>query len=159
MASLTALLHAIGLVLYGGSLLVFSVLLPLGGRIRGLEPWHMDRLWRAWAPGSGLAMAALILGGLLRYSALVGEFAWWPSDPVQRVFLVKHALFLVVWVNYTITEVWVAEPLRRLDPGPDAPADPTAYLAARHRVIGHLWVSAVLLLAILTLSSWHVATS
>lgn len=159
MASLAAFLHGIGLLLYGGPLLAFAVLLPLGGRLKGLAPWHIDRAWRAWAPGSGLAMAALILGGLLRYFGLQQGFSWWPSDPVQRMFLVKHALFLVVWVNYTITEIWVAEPLRKLDPGSEAPTDPAAYEVARWHVIRQLWVSAVVVLAILGISAVHAATS
>ena len=159
MASLAAFLHGIGLLLYGGPLLAFAVLLPLGSRIKGLSAWQVDRLWRAWAPGSGLAMAVLILGGVVRYFGLVGDLAWWPSEPVQRVFLVKHGLFLLVWVNYLVTEVWIAEPLRRLDPGPDAPADLPAYHAARRRLIRHLWGSAALVVAILAISSVWAATS
>jgi len=153
MSSLAAFLHGIGLLLYGGPLLAFALLLSLGGRIRGLAPWHLDRAWRAWAPGSGLALAVLILGGLLRYGGQAQGFAWWSSDPVQRVFLAKHALFLALWANYTVTEVWVAEPLRRLDAGSGEPPDRPAYLAARRRVVRHLWFSAALILAILALSS------
>jgi len=153
MDSVATFLHAAGLLLYGGPLLAFAILLACGDRIHGLRAWHLDRIWRAWGPGSGLALAVLILGGVLRYWSLGHAFSWNLQDPVGRGFLLKHLLFLALWVDYTVTEIWVAEPLRRLDPGPGDPPDPGAYLAARPRLLRHVWVSAGILLAILVLSS------
>jgi hypothetical protein len=153
MESLAAILHQAGLLLYAGPLLAFALLLPLGHRGGKLEPWQLDRVWRAWGPGSGLALGALILGGLLRYHQLRGGFVWDPELAFDRVFLAKHFVFLVLWVEYTYTEVWVAERLRRLDPGPEAPEDLSAYRAARTRLMRHLWFSACCVIAILVISN------
>ncbi len=153
METLAAILHQAGLLLYAGPLLAFALLLPLSSRIRSLEPWHLDRAWRAWGPGSGLALGMLILGGLLRYFLARGGFVWGVEQAFDRIFLAKHLIFLVLWVNYTYTEIWVAEPLRRLDPGLDAPAELGAYTQARGRLIRHLWVNAACVVAILVLSS------
>jgi len=152
MESLAAILHQVGMLLYAGPLLAFALLLPLAARTRSLEPWHLDRVWRAWGPGSGLALGMLILGGVVRYYLVQGGFQWGLERPFEQVFLAKHVLFLVLWVEYTYTEIWVAEPLRRLDPGPDAPADQPAYLRARNRLIRHLWVGATCVVAIVILS-------
>ncbi len=153
MLSIAANLHQAGLLLYAGPLLAFAILLPYAGRRGEEEAWRMDRAWRAWGPGSGLALGALILGGLLRYHQLMGGFGWGVEQDLDRIFLAKHLVFLVLWVEYTYTEIWVAEPLRRLDPGPAAPSDPVAYDAARRRLIRHLWISAACVIAILVLSN------
>ncbi len=153
MESLAAILHQAGILLYAGPLLAFALLLPLAGRLEGLEPWQLDRAWRAWGPGSGLAMGALILGGFLRFYLLQGGFTWGAETAFQKVFLAKHLIFVVLWVEYTYTEIWVAEPLRKLDPGPEAPADMPAYQRARMRLLRHLWVSATCVVAIAILSN------
>ncbi len=153
MESLAAILHQAGLLLYAGPLLCFALLLPLAGRMGSLEPWQLDRAWRAWGPGSGLALGALVLGGLLRFWLVSGGFDWGMGSAFDRVFLAKHLIFLVLWVDYTYTEVWVAEPLRKLDPGPEPPSDPAAYSQARARLIRHLWVASTCVIAILVLSN------
>lgn len=153
MESLALILHQAGLLLYAGPLLAFALLLPLAPRLKQLEPWQLDRAWRAWAPFSGLALGALILGGLLRYWLVSGGFSWGGGRAFDQVFLAKHLIFLVLWIEYTYTEIWVAEPVRRLDPGLAPPADLAAYTGARARLIRHLWVGAACVLAILVLSS------
>lgn len=153
MESLAAILHQVGLLFYAGPLLAFALLLSFGPRSRNLEPWQLDRVWRAWAPGSGLALGALILGGLLRYHLLAGGFSWDLGSAFQRVFLAKHLIFFVLWIEYTYTEIWVAEPLRRLDPGSEPPAEVAAYSLARARLVRHLWVGVCCVLAIVVLSS------
>ena len=153
MESLAVILHQVGLLLYAGPLVVFALLLPLAPRTMKLEPWQLDRVWRAWAPGSGMALGALILGGLARYWLLQGGFEWSVERAVDRIFLAKHLIFFVLWVEYAFTEIWVAEPLRKLDPGPDAPGDMAAYSRARARLIRHLWVSATCVVAIVVLCS------
>lgn len=151
MESLAAILHDLGLVVHGGPLVLFALLLPFAGRLRGLEPWTADRCWRAWAPVSGLALGALILGGLLRTYLEQGSFSWGIEEARDQIVLAKHVLFLIFWVNYTYTEIWVAEPLRRLDDLTGPPSDLQAYLAARKRVVGHLWFSASAMLVMLVL--------
>jgi hypothetical protein len=156
MESAAAILHDLGLVAHGGPLLLFAILLPLAGRLRGLEPWTLDRCWRAWAPASGLALGVLILGGLARVWLLHGSFDWGVEHPHGPLTLAKHVIFLLFWVNYTYTEIWVAEPLRRLDTLTGPPADLPAYLSARRRVIRQLWLSAVALVVMLVLSCLQV---
>jgi putative copper export protein len=153
MESVAFILHQAGLLLYAGPLLAFALLLPLAPRFQQLEAWQVDRVWRAWAPFSGLALGALILGGLVRYHTLQGGFIWGVERAVDQIFLAKHLLFLLLWVEYTITEIWVAEPLRRLDTSREPPLDLAAYRLARARLIRHLWVSATCLVAILVLIS------
>jgi putative copper export protein len=153
MESLALILHQVGLLLYAGPLLAFAVLLPLASRLEQLEPWQLDRAWRAWAPLSGLALGSLILGGLLRYYLLHDGFSWGGERAVDQIFLAKHLIFLVLWIEYTYTEIWVAEPVRQLDTGLEPPGDLAAYAIARARLIRHLWVGAACVLAILVLSS------
>ncbi len=150
MASFAEFLHWLGLLLYGGPLLAFALLVGLAGRLGTPEPWRVVRAWRAWGPGSGLGLAALILGGLLRFYQVQGGFSWGVETGWEQLMLAKHLVFLVLWVDYTITEVWVAEPLRRLD-GPAGFTDQGAARVARRRLAGHLAFSAALLLLILVL--------
>ena len=152
MESLAAILHDLGLLAHGGPLLLFAVMLPIAGRSKGLEPWTVDRCWRAWAPASGVALGALILGGLLRYHQLRGDFSWGVEQGQDLLFLVKHLIFLLFWVNYAYTEIWVAEPMRRLDSLAGPPGDLPAYMAARTRVIRRLCESATALVAMAVLA-------
>jgi putative copper export protein len=153
METLAALLHHTGLLLYAGPLLAFAVMLSIGGGVAKLEPWQLDRAWRGWAPFSGLALGCLILGGLLRYYLLHDGFVWGLESARGQLFLAKHLVFLVLWIEYTYTEIWVAEPLRKLAPGPHAPADPAAYALARRRLLPHLWVGACCALIIMVISA------
>lgn len=130
----------LGAIAYGGPLFAFAVLLPLAGRLRGLSPWHVDRVYRAWGGGSGLALGAIFLGGLTSHYLRHG-WHWSLGTTPQRLLLAGHLVFLVGWVSYTILEIWTLEPLRRRD-GPADPPDPAAYLAARPPVVRHLGLNA-----------------
>jgi putative copper export protein len=152
MQTLATFLHHAGVLCYAGPLLAFAALLAVAPRVKAVEPWQLDRAWRAWAPGSGLALGVLILGGVLRYWLLEGSFVWGVAEPGDAVFLAKHIVFLLLWVDYTYTEIWVAEPIRRLDPGPQPPADPVGYAAARRRLVRHLLISATAVVVITVLS-------
>jgi len=142
----------LGVLLYGGPLLASALLMPLAGRLRGLAPWHVDRLWRAWAPGSGVGLGLAFFAGLLLHRLRVGGFAWAWDAPSERLVLVSHLVFLVLWVSYTVLEVWRAEPLRRLD-GTAGIEDEGAYLAARKPVVRHVVLNALLLLTFLALQA------
>ena len=142
---LASTLHWIGILAYGGVLVVFALLLPLGGRLRGLQPWHLDRVFRACGPISGLGLGTLLVGGFLRLWLVRGSFSW-----NLDILLAKHLVLFVLWVSYTILEIWTLEPLRRLDSG-DTPSDVSGYLSARCRVVRHVQVNAALLLLVLFL--------
>ncbi len=142
----------LGALLYGGPLLAFALLLPLAGRIRGLTPWQVDRVWRAWGPGSGIGLGLLFFGGILLHRLRAGGFTWSCQTPSERLVLASHLVFLVLWVSYTILEVWRTEPLRRLD-GPSGLTEEAAYRAARRPVVRHVLVNAVLFLVILALQA------
>ena len=151
MEELAALVHWIGVLAYAGPQLAFAFLLALAGRCRGLRPQHADRLWRAWAPASGLAMGLIFLGGLLRHYLVSGAFTWPCADPEQQLYLAKHIVFLALWVSYTILEVWIAEPLRQLD-GEGGIQDQAAYARARRPVVRFVQLNSALVIAVLVLA-------
>ncbi len=151
MEQLAAFVHWIGVLAYGGPQLAFAFLLPLAGRCRGLQPQHVDRLWRAWAPASGLGLGAIFLGGLLRHHLVFGAFTWSCAGPAQQLYLAKHILFLVLWVSYTVLEVWIAEPLRQID-GEQGIQDQAAYARTRRPVARFVQLNSALLLVVLALS-------
>lgn len=148
---LTACVHWLGILAYGSVLVVFSVLLPLGGRIKGLQPWHLDRAYRACGALAGLGLGAILAGGFGRYALLHGGFTWAWSTPHERLELAKHLVMGVLWVSYTLLEIWILEPLRRLDTA-NPPPEMGAYLAARPAVVRHVGFNLMLLVVILVLA-------
>lgn len=149
---LAAFVHWLGIVAYGGVLLVFAVLLPLAGRLRGLEPWHVDRAFRATGPLSGLAVGAIFLGGFARLYLDEGAIRWGWSSVEDTLLLAKHAVFCALWVSYTVLEIWTLEPLRRLD-GASGVTDPAAYLRARVPVVRQVAVNAALMVVLILLGA------
>ena len=127
---IAALVWLFGLIGFGGPLIAFSFLLPLADRIGRGEPWHVDRVYRAWGPGSGLCLGAIWLGGLTRHYLLHGGFIWEFSTPTGQLTTVAHLVFLALWVNYTHLEIWVLAPIRALDAAA-RPDDPALYRASR----------------------------
>ena len=128
-----AILWLFGLIGFGGPLIAFSFLLPLADRIGQGEPWHVDRVYRAWGSGSGLCLGAMWVGGLLQHYLQNDGFHWTLSTPEGQLTTIAHLVFLVMWVNYTHLEIWVLAPIRKLDPE-GGPTDVEAYRAARPKM-------------------------
>ncbi len=147
-------LHVTGVLFYGGPLLCFALIMPFSKKLGGLSPWHVDRVYRAMGPISGLGFGAAILGGILVFYLQNGSFTWAWGSAEQGLLFAKHMLFLALWVSYTVLEVWTLEPLRRLDDA-EAPSDPTAYMSARSRVVRHVQLNAVLFLTVSLLAVFH----
>ncbi|MBN1337184.1 MAG: hypothetical protein JXB39_14590 [Deltaproteobacteria bacterium] len=152
MESFLLFLTWLGFLLYGGPLLAFALLLPLAERVKGLAPWHVDRLWRAWGPGSGLGLGLAFFAGVLLHRVRTGGFTWGWSTASERWVLASHVAFLLLWVSYTVLEVWRTEALRRFDDR-SGPLDEDAYRAARRPVVRHVAVNALLLLGVLALAA------
>jgi hypothetical protein len=147
---LARLLEVCGAVAYGGPLLAFAFLLPFANRIRNVEPWHVDRVYRAWGPGFGLGVTALFFGGVLAFWLERGGFRWDLSVAPDVLLLVSQVLFLALQVSYTVLEVWTNEPLRQLD-GNDGVTQVDAYLAARRRVARHVALNACCFVVVVVL--------
>lgn len=156
---LASLLHWLGVLFYGGPLLLFAVLMPVAAHVAAGDPRQVDRVYRLAGPISGLGLGVLILGGLTRLYLRNGGFTWPHATAADRWMLAKHGVFFVLWVNYTILEVWTLEPLRRLD-GSTSTDDEMAYGVARRKVSTHLVFNAALLLVVLVLGllGWYAGS-
>lgn len=152
MTYLAGLLFWLGLVGYGGPVLAFAFLMPFAPRGRGLDPWHVDRAFRALGPFLGLSMGALFAGGLARHYLRFDGFFWGVGSAEATFTLLQHLVFLVLWVSYTVLEVWLMEPLRQQDPERDPPQDPRSYLRARQRVVRTVLAQAALVVLFLVLT-------
>lgn len=150
--TLAELLHDLGMLLYAGPFLAFTILFAVRGRLQGLEAWHLGRLWRAWGAGLGLAMGAWVLGLLMRHYLVVGSFTWGWSTVWEGMTLAAHLVFFALWVWNVRVEVWSLEPLRKLDPK-EGVKDPQAYQAATGRLHRDMIVQGVLLLTYVVLDS------
>ncbi len=133
--------------LYGGSLMAFALLLAARSRVADGQPQHVVRVWRAWGPGLGLSMGALILFGVSGYWLDHGAFVW-PLDTTPQVLTaVAHGLFLVLWASSFHLEIWTLDPTRKLDVDGQI-TDPAAYEACTGRVTRQAWLNAALFVAI-----------
>ena len=150
MEAFATLLHWTGVLLYGGPLVAFAVMLPLTKLIKGVRPWHLDRVYRAWGSGFGLGLGAIFLGGLVRYFLSHGGFIWGVETIGERLTVAKHVVFLLLWVSYTILEIWTMEPLRKQDAG-EGVLNEQAYMKARAHVVKHTALNAVLFLLVFVL--------
>jgi len=146
------LLHDLGLLLYGGPMVAFAVLIALSGRLPGTARWEIVRAYRAWGPGLGLSMGAWVLGLLLGHYLDAGAFRWGWATPHERWTLAAHTVFLLLWVWNIRVEIWSLEPLRRLDRSGQV-RDPAAYVAATRLLARDMGLQAALVLAYVVLHS------
>jgi len=147
-----SVLWLFGLLGFGGPLIAFSFLLPLAERIGRGEPWHVDRVYRAWGSGSGICLGAIWLGGLTQHYLANDGFHWNVSSPDGQITTIAHLIFLVLWINYTHLEIWVLAPIRKLDPE-GGPTDAAAYRAARPRMNRSAAFNAFAFVGFVTLST------
>jgi hypothetical protein len=147
---IAALIWLFGLIGFGGPLIAFSFLLPLADRIGKGDPWHVDRVYRAWGPGSGICLGAIWLGGMTRHYLQTGELSWDLGSATGQLTTVAHLVFLLLWVNYTYLEIWVLSPIRKLDCGAK-PDDAALYRASRGPMIRSTALSAFLFVVCVTL--------
>lgn len=122
-------LHDLGMLLYAGPMVAFTVLVGLSGRLPHLRRWDVVRTYRAWGAGLGLAMGAWVLGLALRHYLARGAFTWAADTPQARLYLASQLVFLAAWIWNVRVEVWSLEPLRRLDRAGQVD-DPAAYATA-----------------------------
>lgn len=119
-------LHWLGATIYGGSLVAFSLLLAMRSLIVGERSEGVMRVFKAWGPGLGLSMGALILGGAVMHFRVHGAFVW-PTDTLpQQLVLAQHLVFLVLWVSSFHLEIWTLDPVRKLE-GPQGIQDRAGY--------------------------------
>jgi len=149
--TLFAALHYPATALYSLSILYFAVVLSLKGDV----PTRRNRVHKflSWGPVLGLSMGALIAGGLgLHYLAMDG-FHWSTQDGEHQRTLIKHSVFLVLWVSHFHLEIWTQEPLRKL--GNETQAEPSpAWSKAHHKVRRQLVFNSALILCLGGLSMW-----
>lgn len=143
-------LHDLGMLLYGGPFVAFTVLVALSGRLPHLARWDVVRTYRAWGAGLGLSMGAWVLGLLARHYLLTGAFRWGWADAGQQLILASHLVFALLWAWNVRVEVWSLEPLRKLDRNGQV-HDPAAYAAATARLSRDMALQSALVLAYVVL--------
>ena len=146
MLTVAQILHNLGFLLYGGPLVAFTILITAADVIPHVKRWDLVRTYRAWGPGLGLSLGATIFGRLAAHYIENGAFSWGWSSPDERQLTAAWLTFFVMWVSNLKLEVWTLEPLRKLDSG--VVSDEAAYTAATHRLVRHMWVHALLILAV-----------
>ncbi len=133
--------------LYGGSLLAFVFLLAARSRVADGQPQHVLRVWRAWGPGLGLSMGALICFGVAGYWLDHGAFVWPLDTQPQVLTALAHGLFLLLWASSFHLEIWTLDPARKLDVDGQI-TDPAAYQACANKVTVQAGLNAALFVAI-----------
>lgn len=140
---LTLLLRDLGLMVYGGSLLAFTLLVACT-RARVIPYLTLPqaiRAYRAWGPGLGLSMGAIVLHALLHHYLTRGGFSWPLDDPATPAWMV----FFVAWVSNLRLEVWTLDPLRKLDSPEEGVTDLPAFEQAADRLLLHMSAQSALI--------------
>ena len=141
------LLHWAGVIVYGGSLLSFAVLLAIPARRSQLGRHRVLTAFRAWGVAMGLAMGSMILGGLLWHYQRYGGFSLSTDAGNAGLVSAKYAVFSVLWVSAFHLEIWTLEPLR----GEDLEAE--IQWAATVRATRQIQFNALLFVAVAVLAS------
>lgn len=142
-------LHDLGMLLYAGPFVAFTVLVSLSGKLPKLARHDVVRVYRAWGAGLGLSMGAWVLGLLSTHFLTHGAFAWPVDTAAQQLTAARFVVFLVLWAFNIRLEIWTLEPLRKLDGDGEIPAAPFA--AATRRLGGEMAIQSGLLLAYVVL--------
>ncbi len=138
-------LHWLGATLYGGSLVAFSLLLAMRSLIVGEQSEGVMRVFRAWGPGLGISMGALILGGAVMHFRTHGAFIW-PTDTLsEQLIVAQHLVFLLLWASSFHLEIWTLDPVRKLSPDHQV-TDRSAYEAACSKATKQALLNATLFL-------------
>jgi len=139
-------LALLGETLYAGPLMAFAMLLLFRGRVADGSSERVIRVYRAWGPGQGLAMGALILGNAGLYYLEQGAFDWSFDTPVDICVAIQHGVFLLLWISSFHLEIWTLEPCRKLDAEGQI-SDRVAYERAARRVTIQVCANVLLLVA------------
>ena len=150
MAAPAALVRDIGLLLYGGPIVAFALILGLAPRLSSLAPSAAVRTYRAWGPGLGLSLGATVFGALVHRWFTLGEFSWGWSTTAEQVDLAGWLCFLLMWASNIRLEIWTLEPLRKLDQD-GVITDEGGYAAGARGLARHLAAQSALVLSVLVL--------
>lgn len=152
--SVCQVLHDLGGTLYAGPMVAFTLLLAMARRGTRVELLALVRTLRAWGAGFGLAMGAWVLGLLALHYLQTGAFRWAWGSAYERWTLVRHLVFLALWVWNVRVEIWSLEPLRRLDRGAE-PVEPAALRAASGPLLRDMALQSTLLVSYLVLGAFE----
>ena len=109
-------LHTLGLAVYGGAVVLFAVLLAIPARRSRIGKHQLLTAYQAWGPFQGLAMGALIAGGIGVHLSSFGLH--WPPEGAAPGLVAKYGFFFLLWVSSFHLEIWTLEPIRRNAPEP-----------------------------------------
>lgn len=143
-------LRWLGATLYGGSLLAFALLLAMRQLVVGAHSERLVRVYRAWGPGLGLSMGAMILGGAVMHYRTHSGFLWPAETLADQLTIAQHVVFALLWVSSFHLEIWTMDPLRKLD-GPDGISDRDAYEDTVKKTTAQALVNSTLFLVVGTL--------
>ena len=110
------LLHILGLAVYGGAVVLFAVLLAIPARRSRVGKHQALNAYQVWGPFQGLAMGALIAGGIGLHLSTWGLH--WPPAGTAPGLLAKYGFFFLLWLSSFHLEIWTLEPIRRNAPEP-----------------------------------------
>ena len=147
--TLFSILHYPAVALYSLSILFFAANLSRNGDMT--QKRRRVKNFLSWGPVLGLSMGALIAGGLgLHYLAMDG-FHWSTQGSDNQRVVLKHGIFLLLWISHFHLEIWTQEPLRKLET--ESSETPSPEWARAHRNVRHqLLLNSGLLLGLGALS-------
>jgi hypothetical protein len=136
-------LHTLGFAVYGGAVVLFAILLAIPARQSRVGKHQLLEALQAWGPFQGLAMGALIAGGIGLHLSSFGLH--WPPEGAAPGLLAKYGFFFLLWVSSFHLEIWTLEPIRRNAP------DPASHVA---RISRQVQANALLFGTVLFLAFW-----
>ncbi len=143
---LLEILALVGETLYAGSVAAFCLLLLARKRVADGASERVIRVFRAWGPGQGIAMGALILGNAGLYYLEKGGFHWSFDTPADVLVAIQHGVFLLLWASSFHLEIWTLEPCRKFDIDGQV-SDRVAYERAARRVSFQIGLNLLLIMA------------
>ncbi|MCP4919104.1 MAG: hypothetical protein GY913_19540 [Proteobacteria bacterium] len=129
--------------LHGGGLIAFAILMAARGMVHDGRSENVVRVLRAWGPGHGLSLGALIFFGALQFFLAHDGFTWPVVEDADRLTAAAHIVFLVYWASSFHLEIWTLQPSRTHDDGTKV-TDRTAYETCATRATAQQWVNVLL---------------
>lgn len=116
------LLGTVASAVHGGGLLVWSILVNFRRQISHVPTEGLIRVYRAWGAVSGVSLGLWILSSVGRFPSVMRPGFDFPQSYalswgswVENLTTLRVVAFGILWVSYTILEVWTLEPCRQLD--------------------------------------------
>jgi len=152
------ILRDLGLMMYGGPIIAFTILIATARFHQTVSLPDVIRTYRRFGVGLGLSLGATIFGMLVAYYLEHGAFRWGWQTPTEQVTLAAWLTFLVMWISNIRLEIWTLDPLRMLDVE-GIITNETEYRASARVLLSHLFVhSGLIVLAMVLFNIARIMT-